>query len=162
MNKDAIKTFSYRISQANKTELIVVMYDMALEYLQDAKDARTASEQAQYTKNIKLAKRVIDRLLCDLDMQYEISAELFNIYMTMQRFLVKASCAMSKDNDKYIDSVLKMIQTLRKSWYEVSLTDHSETLMKNTQQVYAGLTYSSAGSSNEISQDYNINRGFRA
>ena len=42
MNKDAIKTFSYRISQANKTELIVVMYDMALEYLQDAKSARTA------------------------------------------------------------------------------------------------------------------------
>ena len=159
MNKDAIKTFSYRISQANKTELIVVMYDMALEYLQDAKSARTASEQEQYTENIKLAK---DRLLCDLDMQYDISKELFNIYMTMQKFLVKASCAISKDNDKYIDSVLKMIQTLRKSWYEVSLTDHSETLMKNTQQVYAGLTYSSAGNSNEISQDYNINRGFRA
>ncbi len=162
MNKDAIKTFSYRISQANKTELIVVMYDMALEYLEDAKSARTALEKVQYTENIKLAKRVIDRLLYDLDMQYEISTELFTIYMTMQKFLVKASCVISTDNDKYIDSVIKMLQTLRKSWYEVSLTDHSETLMKNTQQVYAGLTYSSAGSSNEVSQDYNINRGFRA
>lgn len=162
MNKDAIKTFSYRISQANKTELIVVMYDMALEYLQEAKNAKKSSEKAQYTENIKLAKRVIDRLLSNLDMQYEISAQLFNVYVMMQRFLVKASCTMSQDNDKYIDSVIRMLQMLRKSWYEVSLTDHSETLMKNTQQVYAGLTYSSAGSSNEISQDYNANRGFRA
>lgn len=162
MNKDAIKTFSYRISQANKTELVVVMYDMALEYLQEAKNAKKSSEKAQYTENIKLAKRVIDRLLSNLDMQYEISAQLFNVYVMMQRFLVKASCTMSQDNDKYIDCVIRMLQMLRKSWYEVSLTDHSETLMKNTQQVYAGLTYSSAGSSNEISQDYNVNRGFRA
>lgn len=162
MNKDAMKTFSYRISQANKTELIVVMYDMALEYLQEAKNARKSSEKVQYTENIKLAKRVIDRLLSNLDMQYEISVQLFNVYVIMQRFLVKASCAISQDNDKYMDSVIKMLQMLRKSWYEVSLTDHSETLMKNTQQVYAGLTYSSAGSSNEISQNYNVNRGFRA
>ena len=37
-------------------------------------------------RKYKTCKRVIDRLLYDLDMQYEISTELFTIYMTMQKF----------------------------------------------------------------------------
>ena len=36
MKKDEIQTFSYRISQANKTQLIVIMYDMAIQYVSDA------------------------------------------------------------------------------------------------------------------------------
>ena len=39
--------------------------------------------------------------------------------------------------------------------------DDSEPLMKNTQAVYSGLTYSKGGISNETQTDNIENRGFR-
>jgi flagellar protein FliS len=36
VNKEAIKTFSYRITQANRTELVVVTFDIGIQYIRDA------------------------------------------------------------------------------------------------------------------------------
>ena len=49
------------------------VYDMAIEYLNDACESDSA-EQAH--NNIYMAQKVIDQLICGLDMQYEISANL--------------------------------------------------------------------------------------
>ena len=104
-----------------------------------------------------MAKRVIDSLISALDMQYEVSSQLFKSYSVMSSYLIKASS--SKDG-ALIESVIKMLEMLRKSFYEISSQDKSGPVMKNTQQVYAGLTYSNAGSSNEFSNDPVNNRGF--
>lgn len=151
MKSESIKAYSYRVSQANKTELIVIMYDMAIEYLED-------SLKEEYTKNIKLGKRVIDELSRALDMQYEISGELFKLYMTMSKYLIKA---MSVRDDSLVETVIRMLRKLRESFYKLSKEDESESVMQNTQQVYAGLTYSNQGNSNEFSNDPVSNRGFR-
>lgn len=47
------------------------------------------------------------------------------------------------------------------SFYEVSKQDDSKPLMKNTQAVYLGLTYSRGGISNETQTDNIENREFR-
>lgn len=47
------------------------------------------------------------------------------------------------------------------SFYEVSKQDDSKPLMKNTQAVYSGLTYSRGGISNETQTDNIENREFR-
>lgn len=157
MKNESIKTYSYRISQASPTELIVIMYDMAIEYLKDAK-AVINRDEAEYKQCIKYAKRVVDRLSVSLDMQYDISKELLRLYVAMSRFLIKAS---SSKEENLIDTVINMLTKLRGSFYELSLTDTSGPMMKNTQQVYAGLTYSSVGSSNEYSNDPVSNRGYK-
>ena len=36
MTKETIKTFQYRITQATASQLVVILYDMAIEYLNDA------------------------------------------------------------------------------------------------------------------------------
>ena len=73
MKKESIKAYSYRVSQASKTELIVIMYDMAIEYLNDCfiyeEDKKRICEDDDFTVNIKMAKRVIDSLISALDMQ---------------------------------------------------------------------------------------------
>ena len=53
------------------------------------------------------------------------------------------------------------MKKLRASFLEVSRQDTSEPLMKNTQAVYSGLTYSRGGISNETQTDNIDNRGFR-
>lgn len=161
MNKEDIQTFSYRISQANRTELIVIMYDMASAYIKQALDTYDNDfGQSDYSNSIVSAKRVVDRLMASLDMRYEISGELYRIYSIVQRYLIKAMAEPSEGSRRLLLSSDKMLKRLRQSFYEVSLKDSSEPLMKNSQQIYAGFTYSNAGSSNEFSQDFN-NRGFK-
>ena len=69
------------------------------------------------------------------------------------------ACLANK-NDEGLDKVIYMLKSLRKSFYEISKQDDSGPVLKNTQQVYAGLTYSSVGGSNEISTDPLSNRGY--
>lgn len=157
MNKEAIKTFSYRISQASKTELVVIMYDMAQEYLKDAIQALNDDDKIGFCNNIRQVKRVIDELSSGLDMQYEIANELFVLYMQADKILIR--CLARMDNQG-LDKVGNMLNKLRESFYKLSKDDDSGPVLKNVQQVYAGLTYSSAGGSNEIYNDPINNRGY--
>lgn len=157
MNKEAIKTFSYRISQASKTELVVIMYDMAQEYLKDAIQALNDDDKIGFCNNIRQVKRVIDELSSGLDMQYEIANELFVLYMQADKILIR--CLARMDNQG-LDKVENMLNKLRESFYKLSKDDDSGPVLKNVQQVYAGLTYSSAGGSNEIYNDPINNRGY--
>lgn len=157
MNKEAIKTFSYRISQASKTELVVIMYDMAQEYLKDAIQALNDDDKIGFCNNIRQVKRVIDELSSGLDMQYEIANELFVLYMQADKILIR--CLARLDNEG-LDKVENMLNKLRESFYKLSKDDDSGPVLKNVQQVYAGLTYSSAGGSNEIYNDPVNNRGY--
>lgn len=157
MNKEAIKTFSYRISQASKTELVVIMYDMAQEYLKDAIQALNDDDKIGFCNNIRQVKRVIDELSSGLDMQYEIANELFVLYMQADKILIR--CLARMDNQG-LDKVENMLNKLRESFYKLSKDDDSGPVLKNVQQVYAGLTYSSAGGSNEIYNDPVNNRGY--
>lgn len=157
MNKEAIKTFSYRISQASKTELVVIMYDMAQEYLKDAIQALNDDDKIGFCNNIRQVKRVIDELSSGLDMQYEIANELFVLYMQADKILIR--CLARMDNEG-LDKVGNILNKLRESFYKLSKDDDSGPVLKNVQQVYAGLTYSSAGGSNEIYNDPVNNRGY--
>ena len=106
-----------------------------------------------------MAGKVVDQLLVGLDMQYEISGNLFMIYNHIKRTLISASVSMDKNELERVSGLLKR---LRGSFYEVSKQDTSEPLMRNTQTVYAGLTYSKGGMGNEMSSDNMTNRGFKA
>ena len=157
MNKEEIKTFSYRISQASKTELVVIMYDMAQEYLKDAIQALNDDDKIGFCNNIRQVKRVIDELSSGLDMQYEIANELFVLYMQADKILIRCLARMDKEG---LDKVGNMLNKLRESFNKLSKDDDSGPVLKNVQQVYAGLTYSSAGGSNEIYNDPVNNRGY--
>ena len=137
MTKETIKTFQYRITQATASQLVVILYDMAIEYLNDACESDSA-EQAH--NNIYMAQKVIDQLICGLDMQYEISANLFVIYNHMKRSLISASVSLDNNEINRITGLLKKLRA---------------------QAVYSGLTYSKGGISNETQTDNIENRGFR-
>ena len=163
MNKEAIKTFSYRISQANRTELVVITMDMGIQYIEDAINN---DDVADYKENLRMAKRVVDELIAALDMNYDISRELFNVYMVIERYLIKAGSGATEEDyhsderELLLNTSISMLGKLRESFHQLAKQDESEALMQNTQQVYAGLTYSSMGGESET---YNTgaNRGFR-
>ena len=90
-------------------------------------------------------------------MQYELSGNLYVLYNYMKRTLIGAQVSYDKN---VVNSIYDMLGQLRQSFYEVSRHDNSAPLMKNTEKVYSGLTYSKYGAGNETASDTLINRGY--
>lgn len=158
MNKEEINSFSYRISQASRTDLIVIMLDMIKQYINDALTEYSAGRPDEFGSYIKQAKRVTDALSSSLDMKYPISAELFSIYSYAARTL---NSALIKSSTDELEVLLRVIDKLDAAFDEVAKSDMDGPLMSNTQKVYAGLTYSN-GRLNEVAYDLhgNNNRGY--
>ena len=154
MDREAIKTYSYRISQATRSELVVIVYDIIRDYL---KDAVSTSDNAVFKEKLHMAMRGIDQLITGLDMQYELSGNLYVLYNYMKRTLIGAQVSYDKN---VVNSIYDMLGQLRQSFYEVSRHGNSAPLMKNTEKVYSGLTYSKYGAGNETASDTLINRGY--
>ena len=154
MDREAIKTYSYRISQATRSELVVIVYDIIRDYL---KDAVSTSDNAVFKEKLHMAMRGIDQLITGLDMQYELSGNLYVLYNYMKRTLIGAQVSYDKN---VVKSIYDMLGQLRQSFYEVSRQVNSAPLMKNTEKVYSGLTYSKYGAGNETASDTLINRGY--
>lgn len=156
MTREEKNGFSYRIMQASPTELIVILYEMAETYLRQAVDELNVGEIAGFRMNLKYAGRVINELNRSLDLRYDISLNFMQIYIYMNRAMIRAS--VSKKPDELL-RCMDMLNKLKKSFEQIRSEDKRGPVMENTQQVYAGLTYSK-GTLNE-SFGPESNRGFR-
>ncbi len=150
------KEFSLRISQASKTELIVIMYQMAAKYLNDADKLLHSNDIQGFRNNLMYAKRVINELNSSLDMRYPISLELARLYIFMNNTIVRAD--VKKDSSDIV-RIITMLKSLCNSFDTISKSDNSGAMMDNTQQVYAGLTYSKSSLNENMFTD--INRGYK-
>ena len=157
MKKEKKQEFTLRITQANKTQMVVILYDMVLTYLQDSLEAFDREEYKEYKWNIDRAKDCIDELLNSLHMEYEIAGVLKGLYFFYKRELTTA--AVQKKKEKVLP-VVQMIQELKESYEQISAQDTSAPIMENAQTVYAGLTYGKTSLNVDLT-DQGTHRGFR-
>ena len=156
MRKEKKQEFTLRITKANKTQMIVILYDMVLEYLKDSLECLEKEELKEFKWNIERAKDCIDELLNSLNFDYELAGILRGLYYFYKREL--SSAAVYYDKEKVLP-VIKMIQELKESYEKISIEDTSAPIMENTQTIYAGLTYGK-DSLNVSLSDQGTNRGF--
>ena len=156
MTSQEINDYGVKISQANKTELIVIMYEMAIKYIDDGLECLKNNNVEEYRLNLKRSKAVINELTSVLDMSYVISFELRSLYVFMNNVLVRADIRVETEELK---RVREMLVKLSKSFKKVSASDDSGPVMENTQQLYAGLTYSKTSLNVDMYND--VNRGFK-
>ena len=138
MKAESVKIFTRRITSANKSEIIVIIYDIIEENLALAKKALAEGDRETYRNEIKQAISFVKELLVSLDMNYEVSKYLASLYIYVSRCLNFALVSGKKEE---IEAAEKVIRKLGESFREVAKTDESEPVMENTQRVYAGITY---------------------
>ena len=159
MKKELIQDFSLRISQASKTELVVIMYDIILEDIKAAKEALQQENKELFAHELKHAGRMINELMGALDYTYPVSYQLMSLYIFLNKQLIDAK---REQDVKMLDDATDIVGTLREGFSSISALDYSGPLMQNTQQVYAGLTYGK-GTLNETCLDPSQrSRGFMA
>ena len=148
MNKEKQKDFARRVSQANKTQLVAVTFDIIVEYMDEACKKLEVGDIAEYRTELKSA----------LDYTYPIAMELLRLYEYVQRVLVASDVS---GTDKGLASARDVMAKLGASFTEISAQDESGAVMENTQQIVAGLTYGK-GTLNEADMSAGSNRGFLA
>lgn len=159
MNKETIQSFTARISQASKSELVVILYEMTLLRIKEAERFYQENDLLSFDKELKSAQKYVNELIAALDYRYEISYDLFSLYLYTNKHIITAIIRRNPLTLQYARSIL---EKLLKAFEEVSKTDKSGPMMRNTQQLYAGLTYGK-GTLNEVFIDpSNKSRGFIA
>lgn len=158
MEKEQILDFTRRISQSNRSGLTVINYEIIFAYLDDAKKAYQEEKWEAFKVALRKAQNSVGELMQTLDFSYDISRNLYRIYVFCKDSL---AAAMYKRSLTEIENAEKMLRKLYQSFCKVAETDSSAPMMKNTQQVYAGYTYGK-GDLVENCQELDKSRGFFA
>lgn len=147
-----------RVAQASKSELIVIMYEMAVKYIDDGTAALQAGNVQEFRVNIKRAKAVVNELASVLDLRFSVSGNLLALYTYMNNVMVKSDITLKTDD---LIRVRAMLEKLHTAFGKVSEQDNTEPLMKNVQQVYSGLTYSRNSLNESYANASDLKRGYR-
>ncbi len=159
MKKELIQEFSMRITQASRSELIVIMYEVILNDIEYAKEAFAEGDTVTYEKELAHAGRFVNELMASLDYSIGLSYHLMSLYIFANKQLTAAKV---QKQPELLDSVSEIFEKLLTGYQKVSEEDTSGPVMKNTQQIYAGLTYGK-GTLNEMYVNMNESkRGFMA
>ena len=147
MTKEEKNVFSLRIANSSKTELIVITYDIILNYVDAATQAYTVEDLDAVVFNLQKAKQFLNNLSSCLNFEYGISYELMNLYIYMNNCFVRD---IAKRNPESADTIKFIIEQLRASFDTVSVNDTSGRVMKNSERVYVGYTYGRTSTLNEV------------
>ena len=158
MTEEQKQAYTRRITQANKTQLVTILYEMTKDYMDDSRAAIAAGELAEADQQNLHAQRCVDQLIHGLDMKVEISNNLLQLYLFAKQELVKA---VADRDPKHFDNASVVIDGLHKTYVELEKMDTSAPEMDNTQSVVAGMTYGQNGL-NEAIANPDANRGFKA
>ena len=138
MTEEKKKEFTRRISQANTTDMVVVIYDIALEYIENAKGAIEDNNKTALSESVIHIRKCINELIGSLHYEYSPAGEMLQLYIFCSRQLVDVSARMDMDALVRIESILKR---LRDAYAQIAPTNKSGAIMENSESVYAGLTY---------------------
>ncbi len=156
MTTENKQIFTRRIANANRTQLVVISYEILLVYLEDAKREYEEDNRQEFERSIGLARECIGQLRASLNFEYEPSKSLFSIYCFADRELAKDIFARKTDN---LAALISIFTKLHDAFDAISAEDTSEPLMENTQDVYAGFTYG-RNDLNESLANYDAARGY--
>lgn len=159
MNQEQRREYTARVAQANRSELVVIIYELFLLAMDEAQEAFDKGELSEGVKYIKRAEGFLQELMGSLDRRYEIAEELMRLYRYVYEQLIFSVIRQKMVNG---ETVREVMTKLKEAFIQVAKQDESGPVMENTQQIYAGLTYGK-GSLNEVllkGNDYN--RGYKA
>lgn len=138
MTRDAIQTYSLRVTQANQSELTVITFEIFLDYINDATNCYEMGSLDEYEVYLGKARAFLTEMMAALNFENEVSFNLIKIYEYVYGTLVK----LARHADmELLARVRKMMQTLLETFRKVAADDRSSGVMENTQKIYAGLTY---------------------
>lgn len=114
-----------QIETATPEQVLILLYDGAIQYLNRAKVALEQSNAEQYHSNILGCQKILLEFMNTLDMTQggSLAQNLYRLYDYLHHTLVKAGINKSVES---IDEVLKHLTGLRETWQKAIEIANSE------------------------------------
>lgn len=148
--------YALRIANATPNELNIINFELCVEYLSEAID-QIESDFTQFGKNINIALSLLKEIIVSLNFDYEISKELHNIYVYVNKLIISSKFSLNK---KELEDAVNILNTIKSGFEQLNDTN-SDTVIKNATKVFAGLTYGKNGDLSEYI-DESQSKGFQA
>lgn len=103
---------------ANPEDLTLMLYNGLIKFLNQAKAQIEGNNIPEIHTNVIKAQNIILELRDTLDMQYEVSHNLYLLYDFMYNHLIQANCNKLEDGPKNIDEVIMLTRELKNTWQE--------------------------------------------
>ncbi len=157
MKKETVQAYSVRVTQASRSELIVILIEMILTEIAEAKEAAAIGDLDIFDRELKKAQKYVNELIVPLDYQYPISYDLVSLYLYINKRIITA---IIQKQPEPLNSAETVLNKLLIAFEGVSKEDKSGPVMRNTQQLYAGLTYGKGVLNETYIDPGNKSRGF--
>lgn len=138
MTREQIKEFTFRTSQANHSGLILVLTDIVMTYINDSIACYEQDNTDGYMSNLELALKATNELISCFAPGNLQAREVISILRYVYGRLV---AGRAKRMPCDFEVCLSILTKLRVAFERLHELDDEEPVMKNTHQVYAGLTY---------------------
>jgi flagellar protein FliS len=106
-----------QVNTATPDKLLIMLYDGAIRFCSQAKMAIENKQFEQSHVNLTKAQNIIVEFMTTLNMDYEISQNLYSLYDYLYNRLVEANI---KKDTAIIDEVVGFLTDLRKTWAEAA------------------------------------------
>lgn len=158
MTAEDMQVFTRRIANANKTEMMVILYDIALTYIDDALLALTEGDKKKFRLQVVRVKDTVRELMNSVNPSVEPGRTILSVYIFCNGELTKAYADCDKTG---IENVKKLMLIFRDAYAECAKKDTDTSVMEHAEVVYTGLTYNKNSYSENISSA-DSGRGFLA
>ena len=148
-----IDTSAYmmRISQAGPVQLIIINFEITLDFLAEAKKALLAQDSESFITGVQKAKNGLDQLIQSLNFEIPLATDFNDIY----RYVYKRLCDVHFSSEasacaKAVDEAVEILETLLVGWRDVEKQVESlPPADSGNPKVYSGLTYGRDGQAKE-------------
>ena len=138
MTREEKDIYKARIINGNRSELIVVLYDMMFTYMNDAREYYKNDNWDEVKSTLDHIEAILRRLQEDLNHQYDIAKELYTLY---QFSLTELGKCRYKKSLTYMNGVERIMKNLYVGMKAMCDVDDSLPLMQGTEKVVTGITY---------------------
>jgi len=108
------------VMTANSLDLIVLLYDALKKNIMRGKKGIIKNNAYFAHTHLMKAQEILTELVNCLDMNYEISEDLLNLY---EFFIINIGEANLKKDAAPLEPVIEMVETLRSAWAEISVSN---------------------------------------
>ena len=106
------------VNTMTRGELLILLFDEAIKKLNQSKLLMEHEDYANANIYLTKVRHIFYYLIATLDGKYQVSRELSDMYLFLNREIMKAS---SLSSTKHIDDILPIIKELRNTWAEADI-----------------------------------------
>lgn len=142
MTDEQMNVYKMRITQAGIAEMTVIMLEMEIQWIDEALEAYDKSDMPAFLQCVEKAQGTQVELMNVLNMDNPTAVEVYSVFVYINKQLINAKI---KRVPLDIERCKGMLEQYHSSFQELVKTDTAGPVMKQSEKVYAGLTYGAGG-----------------